>query len=104
MGNPTFRSFYDVVRELEDVYDHKELWLYSGLPVTTPDEVINDKHNWKSPKILKRDGKMVAERISSSGSWQLVGDYKNIQSQPSATPWQSCLIDHFFMGHYILVE
>jgi hypothetical protein len=29
MGKPTFRSFNDVVRELEDVYGHKELWLYS---------------------------------------------------------------------------
>ena len=103
MGKPTFRSFIDVVRELEDVYGHKELWLYSGLPVTTPDEVINDKHNWKSPKILKRDGKMVAERISSSGSWQLVGDYKDPQSQDCAPPWQSCLIDKPFMLLYSIV-
>lgn len=104
MGNTTFRSFFDVVRELESVYGHQELWLYPGLPVTTPDEVINAKHNWKSPKILKRNGTMVAERISRSGSWQLVGDYKKLQSQTSATPWQSCQIDDFFMGHYILVE
>lgn len=53
MGKPIFRSFYDVVRELEDVYDHKELWLYSGTAYATPTEMINARHNWKSPKILK---------------------------------------------------
>lgn len=47
MGKPTFRSFYDVVRELEDVYGHKELWLYSGAAYATPTEMINARHNWK---------------------------------------------------------
>ena len=104
MGNTIFRSFYDVIMELEGVYDHQELWLYSGITDVTPDEVINAKHNWKSPKILKRNGRMVAERMDNSESWQLVGDYKKPQLHPSATPWQSCQIDHLFLGLYILVE
>lgn len=36
MGTPTFSSFNDVVRELEDVYGHQELWLYSGLNEDSP--------------------------------------------------------------------
>ncbi len=39
MGTPTFSSFNDVVRELEDVYGHQELWLYSGLNIVS---VITD--------------------------------------------------------------
>lgn len=77
MGKPTFRSFYDVVRELEDVYGHKELWLYSGAAYATPTEMINARHNWKSPKILKRNGRMVAERMDNSDSWQLLVTTKN---------------------------
>jgi hypothetical protein len=86
MGKPTFRSFYDVVRELEDVYGHKELWLYSGTAYATPTEMINARHNWKSPKILKRNGRMVAERMDNSDSWQLVGDYKKPLFQHCARP------------------
>ncbi len=102
MANTTFRTFYDVIRELEGVYGHQELWLYSGITDVTPDEVIIARHNWKSPKILKRNGSIVAERIGGSESWQLVGDYKKPQSHPGATPWQSCQIDHTFKGLYIL--
>lgn len=104
MDRTTFRSFYDVVKELEAVYGHKELWLYSGTGDSTTSEVIISKRHWKSPKILKRNGRMVAERIGSSDSWQLVGDYKKPQPQPCSPPWQSCLIDHYFKGYYILVE
>ncbi|URR10662.1 hypothetical protein [Enterobacter roggenkampii] len=104
MGKPTFRSFYDVVRELEERYGHQELWLYSGMTDATADDVINAKHNWKSPKILKRNGSIVAERMDNSDSWQLVGDYKQPLSQHCAPPWQSCLIDAYFKGAYILIE
>lgn len=104
MGKPTFRSFYDVVRELEDVYGHQELWLYSGMTDATVDDVINAKHYWKSPKILKRNGSIVAEQMENSDSWQLVGDYKKPLSQHCALPWQSCQIDDYFKGAYILIE
>ncbi|HDX3969615.1 TPA: hypothetical protein ROF82_003467 [Enterobacter asburiae] len=104
MGKPTFRSFYDVVRELEDVYGHQELWLYSGMTDATVDYVINAKHYWKSPKILKRNGSIVAEQMENSDSWQLVGDYKKPLSQHYAPPWQSCQIDDYFKGAYILIE
>lgn len=103
MGKPTFRSFIDVVRELEDVYGHKELWLYSRKAYATPKEMIQAKYNWKSPKILKRNGRMVAEGMDNSDSWQLVGDYKDPQSQDCAPPWQSCLIDKPFMLLYSIV-
>lgn len=104
MGKPTFRSFYDVVRELEDVYGHKELWLYSGMTDVTPTEVINGKHNWKSPKILKRNGRMVAERMDNSDLWQLVGDYKIPLSQHCVPPWQSCQINKKFKTYYSIVS
>lgn len=104
MANTTFRTFYDVIRELDGVYGHQELWLYSGITDVTPDEVIIARHNWKSPKILKRNGSIVAERIGGSESWQLVGDYKKNLSQHCAPPWQSCLIDDYFKGAYILIE
>lgn len=41
MGTPTFSSFNDVVRELEDVYGHQELWLYSGLNEDSPIETAH---------------------------------------------------------------
>ncbi|ELY3838733.1 hypothetical protein NNQ28_22575 (plasmid) [Cronobacter dublinensis] len=104
MGKPTFGSFYDTVRELEGVYGHQELWLYSGIKDATADDVIHAKHNWKSPKILKRNGSIVAERMDNSNSWQLVGDYKKPLSQHCAPPWQSCQIDAYFKGSYILIE
>lgn len=104
MGTTTFRSFYNVVRELEGVYGHQELCLYSGMTDATADDVINAKHSWKSPKILKRNGSIVAERIDNSDSWQMVGDYKKPLSQHCAPPWQSCQIDDYFKGAYILIE
>ncbi|WP_177930409.1 hypothetical protein [Klebsiella grimontii] len=55
MGKPTFRSFNDVVRELEDVYGHKELWLYSGTAYATSTEMIDARHNWKSALLNKSD-------------------------------------------------
>ncbi len=104
MGKPLFRSFYDTVRELEGVYGHQELWLYSGMTDATAEDVINAKHNWKSPKILKRNGSIIAERMDNADSWCLVGDYKKTLSQYCAPPWQSCLIDDYFKGAYILIE
>jgi hypothetical protein len=53
MGKPTFRSFNDVVRELEDVYGHQELWLYSGLNEDCPVETARRRQEWRSPKILE---------------------------------------------------
>lgn len=103
MSKTTFRSFNDVVSELEVVHGHQELWLYSGMLDATLSEVIISKHNWKSPKILKRNGRIAAERVASSDSWQLVGDYKNPQSDPCAQPWQSCHIDDYFKGYYLIV-
>jgi hypothetical protein len=49
----------------------RELWLYSGTAYATPTEMINARHNWKSPKILKRNGRMVAERMDNltHGNW-----------------------------------
>ncbi|MCE1451769.1 hypothetical protein LWU64_19900 [Enterobacter hormaechei] len=98
MGKPTFGSFYDVARELKGWYLHQELWLYSGIKDATADDVINSKHNWKSPKILKRNGSIVVERMDNSDSRQLVGDYKRMLSQHCAPPWQSCQIDNYFKG------
>nr|WP_160174213.1 hypothetical protein [Erwinia amylovora] len=102
MGKTTFRSFLDVVTELEDVYGHKELWLYSGTAYATPTEMINAKHNWKCPKILKRNGRIVAERMDNSDLWQLVGDYKKSLFQHCAPPWQSCQIGDYFKSYYII--
>ncbi|AWF33360.1 hypothetical protein CSC17_5907 (plasmid) [Klebsiella oxytoca] len=45
---------------------------------------------------------MVAERIDNSDSWQLVGDYKKPLFQHCAPPWQSCQIDDYFKGYYII--
>ena len=69
MGKPTFRSFNDVVRELEDVYGHQELWLYSGLNEDCPVETARRRQEWRSPKILKRNGRMVAEQSGQPEFW-----------------------------------
>lgn len=102
MGTTTFRSFYDVVRELEEVYGHKELWLYSGIDEDSPADTASRHREWRWPKILKRNGRMVAERVGNPDSWQLTGDYKTPHSDPCAPPWHSCQIDHVFKGSYIL--
>lgn len=102
MKKPILMSFYDVVSELENVFGHKELWLYSGMGDAESEEVVISRHIWKSPKILKRNGRIVAERIGSADSWQLAGDYKKPQSEPCAPPWQSCQIDDHFKGYYMI--
>jgi hypothetical protein len=71
MGTPTFSSFNDVVRELEDVYGHQELWLYSGLNEDSPIETARRRQKWRSPKILKRNGRMVAEQSGQPDFWVL---------------------------------
>jgi len=103
VGITTFRTFPDVVRELEEVYGHKELWLYSGIDEDCPVDTIVWHQKWRCPKILKRNGRMVAERTGDPDSWELVGDYKKPHSAPCAPPWQSCLIDDVFKGNYILI-
>ncbi|MCM7239258.1 hypothetical protein [Enterobacter bugandensis] len=86
------------------MYGHQELWLYSGMTDATPkaDDVINAKHSWKSPKILKRNESIVAERIDNSDSNWLVTTKP--LSRHCAPPWQSCQIDDYFKGAYILIE
>ena len=96
MGKPTFRSFNDVVRELEDVYGHQELWLYSGLNEDSPIETARRRQKWRSPKILKRNGRMVAEQSGQPDFWVLTGDYHLPQSEHSAPPWKACLINKVF--------
>ncbi|WP_272672218.1 MULTISPECIES: hypothetical protein [unclassified Providencia] len=86
MDKTDFMSFYDVVSELEGVYGHRKLWLYSGMGDLSPSEVIFSKRIWKSPKILKRNGRIVAERLDSLDSWQLAGDYRNPQSELCGSP------------------
>lgn len=102
MGKPTFRSFYDVVRELEDVYGHQELWLYSGLNEDCLVETARRRQEWRSPKILKRNGRMVAEQSGQPDFWVLTGDYHLPQSEHSGPPWKSCLIDKIFKTHGLL--
>ena len=96
MGTPTFSSFNDVVRELEDVYGHQELWLYSGLNEDSPVETARRRQKWRSPKILKRNGRMVAEQSGQPDFWVLTGDYHLPQSEHSAPPWKACLINKVF--------
>ena len=61
---------------------------------------IQERHMRR--QILKRNGRMVAERMDNSDSWQLVGDYKKPLFQHCAPPWQSCQIDDYFKGYYII--
>ncbi|HGH4745896.1 hypothetical protein V6335_24110 [Serratia marcescens] len=96
MGTPTFSSFNDVVRELEDVYGHQELWLYSGLNEDSPIETARRRQKWRFPKILKRNGRMVAEQSGQPDFWVLTGDYHLPQSEHSAPPWKACLINKVF--------
>ena len=96
MGKPTFRSFNDVVRELEDVYGHQELWLYAGRNEDCPVETARRRQEWRSPKILKRNGRMVAEQSGQPEFWVLTGDYHLSQSEHSGPPWKACLIDKVF--------
>lgn len=102
MGITTFRSFYDVVRELEEVYGHKELWLYSGLDEDCPAETALRRQEWRWPKILKRNGRMVAELSGQPDRWELTGDYRQPQLETSASPLKACLIDKTFKTHGLI--
>ena len=102
MGKKTFKSFYDVVRELEDVYGHKELWLHSGLDEDCPAETARRRKEWRWPKILKRNGRMVAELSGQPDCWLLTGDYQQPQLEQSGPPWKACLIDKIFKTHGLL--
>lgn len=102
MDKPTFRSFYDVVRALEDVYGHQELWLYSGLDENCPAETARRRQEWRCPKILKRNGRMVAEQSGQPDFWVFTGDYRQPQLVHSGPPGKACLIDDIFKTHYLL--
>lgn len=102
MSTTTFRSFFDVVRELENVYGHKELWLYSSLDEDCPVETARRRQEWRSPKILKRNGRIVAELSGQPDRWELSGDYRQPQYETSALPWKACLIDNIFKTHGLL--
>lgn len=47
-------------------------------------------------KILKRNGRMVAEQSGQPDFWVLTGDYHLPQSEHSAPPWKACLINKVF--------
>ncbi|MDZ7324929.1 hypothetical protein N4G41_25180 [Kosakonia sacchari] len=91
-------TLYEVIDLLEKEYGHTELWFYSGTGETEPDVIVNNIANWKWPKILKRNGRAVAEFTGNGKDWELMGDYKTPHNDPCSPPWGACPIDDGFIS------
>ena len=97
-------TFYEVIDQLEKQHGHTELWFYSGTGETEPDLIANNIANWKWPKILKRNGRAVAEYTGKGKDWEFMGDYKTPDNDPcslrrehavstiNSSPFAFCLI------------
>lgn len=96
-------SFQKVIDELRDIYGHRELWLHSGLSEDLLPETSQRRKEWRWPKILKRNGRAIAERTGEGDRWALIGDYRKVQSEHSAPPWNACLIDDKFRSRVLFL-
>lgn len=94
-------TLYDAVKTLRNEYKHTELWFYSGMGETEPSEVAINVQNWKWPKILKRNGRAVAEFTGRNNKWELIGDYKTPHNDPCSPPGESCLFNDYLEAQLI---
>lgn len=90
-------TFYEVRDLLVKKHGHTELWFFSGTGETKPDEIAGNNVNWKWPKILKRNGRTVAEFTGRGKDWILMGDYETTDSNPCSPPWGACHLNEEFI-------
>ncbi|WJT05478.1 hypothetical protein ACEPWQ_24980 (plasmid) [Leclercia adecarboxylata] len=97
-----YLSFDKVVDELIHTHGHQELWLAPGITLQQPFDVVRLRHTWRSAKIVKRNGTIVAEQTAKSGSWVLMGDYRTPFQGSCTAPYNAHLIDYAFRAYFYL--
>lgn len=95
-------SFDGIIDELINIYGHQELWLVPGITLQQPFEVVRLRDTWRSAKIVKRNGTIVAEQMAKPGSWVLMGDYRTPFQGACTAPYDAHLIDYAFRAYFYL--
>lgn len=95
-------SFDKIINELIHVYGHHELWLVPGVTLHEPFEVVRCRRAWRSAKIVKRNGTIVAEQTEKPDSWMLMGNYQTPFQGTCTAPYDAHLIDHAFRAYFYL--
>ncbi|ELU5571225.1 hypothetical protein U7210_003001 [Escherichia coli] len=85
----TIMTLYETIIVLEEA-GHDEIWI-----VTSDDGDSYRKDpafpgSWLHPKIVSRDGRVLAERIAKPNDWSLCGDWRITAVRPAcAAPYQA---------------
>ncbi|MEX5803117.1 hypothetical protein AB6H28_23505 [Enterobacter cloacae] len=78
-------TLYEVIKELQKA-GHEEIW------ITTSDDCKSYYKDpifpgsWLHPKIVSRDGRVIAHRIAKPNGWSLCGDWTNTLVRPHCAP------------------
>lgn|GEM_PF-3054104 len=91
-------TFYEILEQLEQT-GHEELWLM------TADNGVSYKRDpffpssWLHPKIVTRDGRVIADRIAKPNDWSLCGNFLTIAVRPGcAAPYLSISLKEIIRG------
>lgn len=82
-------TLYEIIQELEKT-GHDDIWIMTSDNGDSYKKAPMFPGSWLHPKIVSRDGRVIADRIAKPYDWSLCGDWRNVSIRPhSAAPYQA---------------
>lgn len=82
-------SLNAILKELAKT-GHDELWIMTADNGESYRRAPMFPGSWLHPKIVTRDGRVIAERVAKPNGWSLCGDWRNVKVRPGcAAPYLS---------------
>lgn len=80
---------YEIIQELVKA-GHDDIWIMTSDNGNSYNKAPGFPGSWLHPKIVSRDGRVLADRIAKPDEWALCGDWKNVLVRPqSVAPYQA---------------
>lgn len=80
---------YALLEELVKA-EHEEVWICTSDDSESYRKAPMFPGSWLNPKIVTRDGRVIAERVAKPNDWSLCGDWRNVNVRPScAAPYMA---------------
>lgn len=80
---------YEVIQELEKA-GHDDVWIITADNCDSYKKAPMFPGSWLHPKIISRDGRVIADRIAKPNNWSLCGDWRNTSVRPHcAAPYKA---------------
>lgn len=82
-------TLYEIIQELEKA-GHDDIWIMTSDNADSYKKAPMFPGSRLHPKIVSRDGRVIADRITKPNDWSLCGDWRNVSIRPhSAAPYQA---------------